>query len=278
MTKNDQRFVYDGYLQIADNNGNVYIWDPTEPIATRPFAWNRNGAVSHYTHDGNKNVSEVVEENGDIAAHYEYAPFGAETIQSGYSSADNLWRFSSEYAEDDTATVYYNYRHYAPIAGRWLSRDPIQEDGGVGLYIMSGEDLINSIDYIGLARMISGHRRPMPKGSCLWPHYKYARDIMRLMDKLNNLTDTKGNKCFDVELKDFMTVDIEAVLQDLKDNKDNVYIISHGALKVNGKFWKYWYYYWNNDNDKVEEGFCRDGRSDFIDFKQFEKPSAQKKP
>jgi hypothetical protein len=91
------------------------------------------------------------------------------------------------------------------------------------------------------------------------------------MDKLNNLTDTKGNKCFDVELKDFMTVDIEAVLQDLKDNKDNVYIISHGALKVNGKFWKYWYYYWNNDNDKVEEGFCRDGRSDFTDFKQFEK-------
>ena len=35
------------------------------------------------------------------------------------------WRFSSEYAEDDTATVYYNYRHYEPVTGRWMRRDPL---------------------------------------------------------------------------------------------------------------------------------------------------------
>ena len=44
------------------------------------------------------------------------------------------WRFSSEYAEDDTATVYYNYRHYEPVTGRWMQRDPIGESGGLGLY------------------------------------------------------------------------------------------------------------------------------------------------
>ncbi|MGN0854166.1 MAG: hypothetical protein ACI4R9_01450 [Kiritimatiellia bacterium] len=32
-------------------------------------------------------------------------------------AASNPWRFSSEYAEDDTATVYYNYRHYEPVMG-----------------------------------------------------------------------------------------------------------------------------------------------------------------
>ena len=29
VMKNDQRFVFDGYLQIADNGGNAYIWDST---------------------------------------------------------------------------------------------------------------------------------------------------------------------------------------------------------------------------------------------------------
>jgi RHS repeat-associated protein len=144
MTKNDQRFVYNGYLQIANfehQTSNLklqtFIWDPTEKIATRPLVWNFstlqpfNFSTSYYTHDGNKNVSEVVAENGNIAAHYEYAPFGAVSTQCGAAAESNPWRFSSEYAEDETSTIYYNYRHYEPVIGKWLSRDPIEEDGGI---------------------------------------------------------------------------------------------------------------------------------------------------
>ena len=127
VAKNNQRFIYDGYLQVADNCGNDYIWNPTEKVATRPLVWNCGAFPTYYVHDGNKNVSEVVAENGDIAAHYEYAPFGAVIAQCGASTVSNPWRFSSEYAEDGTATVYYNYRHYEPETGRWMSRDPIEE-------------------------------------------------------------------------------------------------------------------------------------------------------
>ena len=82
------RFVYDNFLcvqRLDAANGNAvrseFVWDPTEPIATRPLVmraknWNLN---LFYTHDGNKNVSEVfyhAPQNG-IAAHYDYAPFGA---------------------------------------------------------------------------------------------------------------------------------------------------------------------------------------------------------
>ncbi len=134
-TKNSKSFYYNDYLQVADNEGNRYIWDPTETTATRPLAWMQGDTVSYYTHDGNKNVSEVVSASGDIAAHYEYAPFGATILQNGTSASTNSWRFSSEYAEDDTATIYYNYRHYEPVMGRWLSRDPIEEDGGMNEYL-----------------------------------------------------------------------------------------------------------------------------------------------
>ena len=155
VTKNAQRFVYDGYLQIADNNGNAYIWDPTEPVATRPLAWNRNSAVSYYVHDGNKNVSEVVAADGALAAHYEYAPFGAVSVQCGASAMANPWCFSSEYAENETATVYYNYRHYEPMAGRWLSRDPIEETAGYDLYAMCLGNSVSYFDVHGLSVQIN---------------------------------------------------------------------------------------------------------------------------
>ena len=131
--KRGQRFFYDSYLQVADNDGNVYAWDPTESVATRPLKWRNSDLQTpdfelYYAHDGNKNVSAVVAADGSVSAHYEYAPFGTVATLHGASATDNPWRFSCEYAEVDTATVYYNYRHYEPEAGRWSQRDPLSID------------------------------------------------------------------------------------------------------------------------------------------------------
>ena len=165
VTKNNQRFVYDGYLQIANfehQTSNIklqtFIWDPIEPVATRPLAWlvlRSLGEGGYYTHDGNKNVSEVVAENGDIEAHYEYAPFGARTVSCGASAAANPWRFSSEYAEDDTATVYYNYRVFESRHGLWMSRDLLEDVGHANLYVAMRNNPISRIDLIGLKDAMS---------------------------------------------------------------------------------------------------------------------------
>lgn len=162
--KNAQRFFYDGYLQIANfhsttttSDYNYFIWDPTEPVATRPLTWttpttNHESPITNfYTHDGNKNVSEVIASDNGASAHYEYAPFGAVTVSCGTSAATNPWRFSSEYAEDDTATVYYNYRHYEPVMSRWLSRDPIEELGGTAFYVFCGNGSVCEFDVLGLS-------------------------------------------------------------------------------------------------------------------------------
>ena len=105
----------------------AFVWDPTEPVATRPLAWNRSNTTSYYAYDGNKNVTEVITDEGNISAHYEYSPFGALTSAVGDSILLNPWRFSSEYVDDKLGLIYYNYRHYEPLMGRWLSRDPIGE-------------------------------------------------------------------------------------------------------------------------------------------------------
>ena len=129
------RFTYDNYLCITRNRwqpdgtsaADRFVWDPTEPVATRPLVfYQSNAPPQFYAIDGNKNVSELVASaDGSISAHYEYAPFGEEILTSGSIALTNPFRFSSEYADDTLTLVYYNYRHLEPVTGRWLSRDPI---------------------------------------------------------------------------------------------------------------------------------------------------------
>ena len=57
---------------------------------------------------------------------YTYAPFG-DSSPTGTLAEANPWRFSSEYADDELGCVYYNYRHYDVLFGRWLERDPLLE-------------------------------------------------------------------------------------------------------------------------------------------------------
>ena len=104
---------------------------------SRPLTWTfvKRGLNLFYAHDGNKNASDVfflALQNG-VAAHYEYSPFGEITYTSKNTPytidliAANPFRFSSEFYDPELDLIYYNYRHYSPALGRWLSRDPIEE-------------------------------------------------------------------------------------------------------------------------------------------------------
>ena len=163
VTKNAQRFVYDAYLQLSDNIGNTYIWDPTGKVATRPLAWLRGNSVEYYSHDGGKNVNEVIGESGKVIAHYEYAPFGAVARFSGILAVTNPWRFSSEYSDDEIAVVYYNYRYYDSISGRWLTRDPIEEIGA--LYVMSENNVVTGFDLLGLNNVSMSYENNVAEGT-----------------------------------------------------------------------------------------------------------------
>jgi len=49
---------------------------------------------------------------------------------------------------------YYAFRHYLPELGRWASRDPIAERGGVNLYGFVGNEPMGRWDVLGLAQII----------------------------------------------------------------------------------------------------------------------------
>jgi len=62
----------------------------------------------------------------------------------------SIFQKSLEINNLGASVAYYGYRWYDPVTGRWPSRDPIEERGGVNLYGFVGNDGISMIDKFGL--------------------------------------------------------------------------------------------------------------------------------
>ncbi|UDQ96741.1 RHS repeat-associated core domain-containing protein [Lentisphaerota bacterium WC36G] len=113
------------------------------------MALEKDGVAFNYIADGNKNITQLIDmSSGSIANRYDYSPFGQ--LIADVETVENPFKFSSEYAEKETGLIYYNYRYYNPVNGKWLSRDPIEEKGGDNLYSFVGNDTIKNIDSLGL--------------------------------------------------------------------------------------------------------------------------------
>ena len=164
-TSSHSWFLCRDYLQVAELDlmrpepGLVqsYLWDPTDPRATRILmmtCWKENGMADgehlFFTHDALKNVTSIFDGEQTRRARYEYAPFGCLLTAEGDMSLQNRFRFSCEFMDDELGLVYYNYRHLNPLDGKWINRDPIQEQGGWNLYGVGGNALYISFDYLGL--------------------------------------------------------------------------------------------------------------------------------
>jgi RHS repeat-associated protein len=61
----------------------------------------------------------------------------------------NPFGFSTQYTDSETDLVYYGYRYYSPALGRWLSRDPIEEQGGLNLYAFGSNNPNSGFDVLG---------------------------------------------------------------------------------------------------------------------------------
>ena len=101
--------------------------------------------------DANGNVTALVNAgSGQPSARYDYAPFGELLRASGEAASPNPFRFSSKYADAETGLLYHGYRCYSPSTGKWISRDPLEEQGGLNLYTFVANDPVNKIDPYGL--------------------------------------------------------------------------------------------------------------------------------
>ena len=79
---------------------------------------------------------------------YSYGPFGE--LSESIEGVTNPFKFSTQYQDEESGFIYYGFRYYNYISGRWLNRDPLGDTGGLNLYGFVKNDSVNTYDILGL--------------------------------------------------------------------------------------------------------------------------------
>ncbi|MBP6865167.1 MAG: RHS repeat-associated core domain-containing protein [Candidatus Didemnitutus sp.] len=165
----DTKFLFDGWNLIAEFS----VGSGGAVTLARSFTWGLDltgsltasggvGALLQIhdhvasktllpAYDGNGNVVALLNDStGALEAIYEYSSFGQLVRSSGTYADANSFRFSTKFTDTETDLVYYGYRYYSTTLGRFINRDPIEENGGVNLYSFVRNRPIGRTDILGL--------------------------------------------------------------------------------------------------------------------------------
>ncbi len=101
----------------------------------------------------------ITDEEGAVTERYAFSAFGLRSILAPNYSPQTLsesafeFAFQGQFEDIETGWLNYGYRYYIPALGRWPSKDPIEEKGGINLYGALGNDSVNGVDYLGLKNL-----------------------------------------------------------------------------------------------------------------------------
>ena len=176
-------------------------------------------------YDNNGNVTDYVSETGEVVASYTYDAFGR-TLSATGSMADVFpFRFSTKYYDAEAGLYYYGYRYYSPDLGRWLTRDPIEEDGGDNLYAFCGNSPLSTFDYLGMAKICDYLRN----AALQWSHRRFQLDYERSFQ--DAIIDSAWRKCYDRIAPKSVMFGVETALSRL--NTQGVTVTEGTSLKAN---------------------------------------------
>ena len=165
---NNSAFTYDGLGHIAliveTNGGSVtstkqFVWSGRQmrearsssgSVTAQYFLLGQtiSGTGYIYTTDHLGSIREMSSLAGSLAAQYEYDPYGRTIKNLSLQSSD--FQYAGYYCHAPSGLMLTATRNYNPALGRWISRDPIGERGGINLYAYVHEQPVQWTDPSGL--------------------------------------------------------------------------------------------------------------------------------
>ena len=144
----EKRRVYDGMDVVQERDGSNGVGSTyTRDGNIGGILAKRSGTTSSYFHyDGSGNVVGLTDSTQASVAEYSYDAFGNTLSSSGAQASSNTYRYSTKEYFGSVGLYNYGYRFYSPGMGRWINRDPVEEDGGLNLYAFNYNSPTNYVD------------------------------------------------------------------------------------------------------------------------------------
>ena len=137
-------FIWDGWQRSEERDAN-------NQVTKRFYAEGEQigGSSYFYSRDHLGSIRELTDSTGAVHARYDYDPYGVRTKLSGDFDAD--FGFTGYYVSNQYSDLAFApLRIYPAYLGRWISRDPIEEDGGINLYTYVSNAAVRLTDPLGL--------------------------------------------------------------------------------------------------------------------------------
>ena len=142
--------------------GNVkaqYVWSPLDrwtPIRRKRSVGGTLDETKFVLKDY-LDPTAIISSAGTVDERFSYGAFGpvrfldASFVPLSGNTSAFAWTFlfHAEFLDTDSGLYNYGFRFYNPSLGRWLSRDPIGEKGGLNLYGFCYNNALSWYDVLG---------------------------------------------------------------------------------------------------------------------------------
>ena len=139
--KSTRKFVWCGMERCEYRDANdavtLHVYSEGQYSGTTPY---------YYTRDHLGSIREMLKSDGNVVGRFDYDPYGRSTTVKNTVPDFN---FTGLYRHSASNIDFAVYRAYDPDLGRWLSRDPIGESGGLNLYGYVANGPTGDIDPLG---------------------------------------------------------------------------------------------------------------------------------
>lgn len=165
-----RQWTWDG-LDLAEER------DASNQVTRRFYAQGEQvgGQAYSYSTDHLGSVRALTDASGTVRASYRYDAWGVHSLNQVTSNAvEASLGYTGHYFHAASGLHLAPYRAYSAPLGRWLSHDPIGEDGGVNLYAYVENDPIRRFDTFGLYITYGGGAGPH-----YWDNYRQQYNMLR---------------------------------------------------------------------------------------------------